>query len=145
MKGSRDQGFVLDFAGLGIGDSDVVDLEGAAEGAFVIGLGLFQVGKGTEFRPLSSYEVALREDDVIDGGGAETILLLFGVKSLLLQFASFTGGGDLGAVLRERDVAVAHIEESRVFQLLQLGFELALGEQGTGAVGLSRAVAQREV
>jgi hypothetical protein len=55
VKSSRDQSFALDFAGLGIGDGDVVDFEGAAEGAFVIGFGFFEVGQRAEFGTLGGY------------------------------------------------------------------------------------------
>src|SRR4029077_4444184 len=105
MKSSRDQSFAVDFAGLGIGDRDVVDLQGAAEGAFVIGFGFFQVGQGANFGTLSVDEVPLGENDVVEDGGAELIFLLFRVKGLLLKLARFAGGFDLGAVLRERDIS----------------------------------------
>src|SRR5467141_685399 len=70
---ARNQSIAVDFAGLGIGDSDVVDLQRAAESAFVIGFGFFQVGQGTNFGSLSVDKVPLGEDDVVQDGGAELI------------------------------------------------------------------------
>src|SRR6266478_8403435 len=75
----RNQTIAVDFAGLGIGDSDVVDLQRAAEGAFVIGFGFFEVGQGTNFGSLSVDEVPLGENDVVEDGGTELIFLLFRV------------------------------------------------------------------
>src|SRR5256885_8543043 len=43
-----------------------------------------------------------------------SILLLLRIKRLLLQFARLAGGIDLGAVLGERDVGIAHVEQRGV-------------------------------
>ena len=96
----------------------MIDLESAANGAFVVGFGFHEVGQRAKFRALCGDEVALRQDDVVNGRGAELIFLLFGVESLLLQFACFNRGGDLGAVLCERDVGVAYVKKRGVSELL---------------------------
>src|SRR5207302_5502693 len=92
---------------LGIGDGDAIDFERAPDGALVIGLGFGEVGESAKFRALRVDEVALRLNDEVNGGSAELIFFLFGVKSLLLEFARLAGGVDLSAVLREGDVGVA--------------------------------------
>ena len=124
------------------GDGDAVDFEGAAQGAFVIGFGFGEVGQGAQFGALSGDEVALGQDDVVNGGSAELIFLLLGVESLLLQFARLAGGVHLGAVLFQSDGGVADVQESGVFDLLGLRLHLTLDELRVDVVGLSRAVAQ---
>ena len=52
-------------------------------------------------------EIALRENDVINGGSAELVLFLLGLESLLLKFASFAGGFDLSTTLLYGDRGVA--------------------------------------
>src|SRR5258708_3483107 len=106
----------------------MIDFQGAAHGAFVIGLRFLQVGEGAEFRALSSDEVALGENDVVNSGGPEPVFLLLGVKGLRLKFACFAGGFDLSAILSESDICVANIEERGIFQLSKLGFQLTLCE-----------------
>src|SRR4029077_70036 len=91
---ARNQSIAVDFAGLGIGDSDVVDLQRAAESAFVIGFGFFQVGQGADLGSLSVDEIPLSKNDVIKDGGTELIFLLFRVKGLLLELPRFAGGFD---------------------------------------------------
>ena len=120
VKCAGDQRFVFDFAGFGIGDGDVVDLESAPQRAFVVGFGLLEIGERAEFGALRGDEVALGENDVVNGGGSEPVFFLLRVKGFLLEFARLAGGIHLGAVLRERDVGVAHVEKRGIFQLLQL-------------------------
>ena len=62
-----------------------------------------------------------------------------------MQFAGFGGGLHARAVLLESDVSVANIEQSRVFQLLDLHFDLSLDELRALVVRLQRTVAQRNV
>src|SRR5580704_11924421 len=65
MQRSRDEGFAFDFAALGIGDSDVVDVQGAAQSAFIVGFSLFEIGEGANLGRLCGDQVALCEDDVV--------------------------------------------------------------------------------
>ena len=75
----------------------------------------------------------------------ESVFFLFGFEGLLLQFAGFDGGVDARAILLQGDVSVADVEKRRVSQLLQLSFELALGERGARVIGLRGAVAQWQI
>ena len=126
------------------GDGDVVDFEGAAESAFIVGFGFGEIGEGAEFGALRGDQVALSENDVVDGGGAKFVLLIFRVEGLLLKFARFAGGLDLSAALLDSDGGVANIEESIVLGLLDFGFELALDELRVNVIGLRGAIAQRK-
>ena len=144
VKRSGDQRVAFDFAGFGVGDGDVIHVESAPERAFVVGFGFLEVGQRAEFRALRGDEVALGQNDVVNRGRAKTIFLLLGVEGFLLKLARFAGGIDLRAVLRERDVGVANVEKRGIFQLLQRGFLLALGEDGASAVSLSGTVPQGE-
>ncbi len=75
----------------------------------------------------------------------ESVFFLFGFEGLLLQFAGLDGGVHARAVLLQGDVGVADVEERGVSQLLQLRFELALGQRGASVIGLRGAVAQRQI
>ena len=44
MQCAGDEGFALDFAGLGISDRDAIDFERPPDGALVIGLGFDEIG-----------------------------------------------------------------------------------------------------
>ena len=144
MESAGDERFAFNFAGLAIGDSDVVYLKSAADRALVSGLCLFEVGKRADFIALREGEVTLCLDDGVYGGSAELILLLFSVKCLLLKLAGLHSGGDLSSALRECDVGVADIEERSVSQLPFRRLQLSLGQNGARVFRLGRAVAQRK-
>src|SRR5208282_6643472 len=144
VESAGDQGVALDEALLCAGDGDAVDFEGAAEGALVISFGFGEVGQGAEFGALSSDEIPLGENDVVNGGGAEFVFFALGVEGLLLEFASFAGGLHLGAALLDSDGGVAHVEEGVVLDLLGLRLHLAFDELRVDVVGLGGAVAQRK-
>src|SRR5216684_3440182 len=141
VQGAGNERFAFGFAGLGIGDGDLIDLERAPDSALVIGLGFGEVGQSAEFRALCVDEVALRLNDEVYGRCAQLILFLLSIERLLLQFARLAGGIDLGAVLGERDVGIADVEKRGVFQLLQLRLELTLRKNGALVIRLRRTVA----
>jgi len=87
----------------------------------------------------------LRLNDEVNGRCAELILFLLRIKRLLLQFAGLAGGIDLGAVLSERDVGIADVEQGAVFQQLQLCFELMLEKDRALIVRLRGAIADRNL
>src|SRR5689334_17127535 len=142
VQRAGNQRFALDFAGLGIRDGNVVDLQSSANGSLIAGLSFLQVGQGTNLVPLCGDEVALRLNDQVNCGGAKLILLLLGVEGLLLELASLARGGDLRAVLGQRDVGFAHVGKGGVSQLLHLRFELPLHKESAGMKSLGRTVAQ---
>src|SRR5208283_2297919 len=144
VESAGNQGVALDEALLCAGDGDAVDFEGAAEGALVIGLGFGEIGQGAEFSALSGDEIALGENNVINGGGAEFVFFALGVESLLLELASLAGGLHLSAALLDGDGGVANIEEGVVLDLLGLRFHLALDELRVDVVGLGGTVAERK-
>src|SRR5215471_16991924 len=115
--------------------SDAIDLEGAAKSALIVGFVFFKIRERAQFGALGRDEIALRQNDVVDCRSAKLVLLLFGLKRLLLQFAGFDGGFNLGASLRESDVRVPNVEQSGVSQLLELRLELMLNEQRPRVVG----------
>src|SRR5260370_26502673 len=137
--------FALDFASLGISDGDAMDFKGPPDGALVTGLGFDEIGQSAQFIELGKDEVTLRLNDEVYGRCAELILFLLGIKRLLLQFARLAGGFDLGAVLRERDVGIADVEQGEVLQLLQLCFEQTLREDRALIVRLCGTVAKRDL
>src|SRR5262249_9701289 len=53
MERAGNQRFAFDFAGLGVGDIDAVDLKGAADGALVAGFGFGQIRQGAQLAALS--------------------------------------------------------------------------------------------
>ncbi len=118
VQGAGNERLALGFAGLGVGDGDLIDFQRASDGALVIGLGFGEVGQSAEFRALCVDEVALCLNDELYGGCSELILFLLRIKRLLLQFAGLAGGLDLSAILRQRDVGVADVEQRGVLQLL---------------------------
>src|SRR2546429_164939 len=126
MQRTGDKGFALGFTSLGIGDGDTIDFEGTPDSALVIGLSFGEIGQGAQFRALGSDKVALRLNNEVYCRCPELILFLFRIKRLLLQLARLAGGVDLGAVLGERDVGVADVEQRGVLQLLQLRLEPTL-------------------
>src|SRR5580704_8625926 len=142
VKCSRDPRFAFDFACFGISDGDVIHLESASERAFVVGFGFLEISQCAQFGALCGDEVTLRENHVVNGGRSEPVFLLLGVEGLLLKLARFASGIHLSPVLCECDVCVAYVEKRGVFQLLQYGFLLALGEVGAGTVCLRGTVAQ---
>src|SRR5208337_1279120 len=92
----------------------------------------------------SGDEVALGENDVVNGGGAEFVFLALGVEGLLLKLASLAGSLHLSAALLDGDGGVANVEERIVLDLLGLRLKLAFDELRVNVVGLGRAVAQGE-
>src|SRR5207245_7109637 len=141
VQGAGDERLAFHFAGLGVGDSHSVDLQCAPYRALVVGSRFDQVGECTKLRALSGDKIALRQDDLVDRGRTELIFVLLGFKRLLLKFACLTSGFHTRAVLFQSDVGVAHVEQSRVFQLLHLCFELPLDEHGTLVIRLQGAIA----
>src|SRR5215471_8982855 len=135
MHCAGDKSLALDLAGEGLCDSDAIDLEGAAKSALIVGFVFFKIRERAQFGALGRDEIALRQNDVVDCRSAKLVLLLFGLKRLLLQFAGFDGGFNLGASLRESDVRVPNVEQSGVSQLLELRLELMLNEQRPRVVG----------
>src|SRR3989338_5087079 len=70
-------------AGLGVIERDAAALEGAAEGAVELHVGVGEIDAGAHFGALGGGQVALGLDDEEDGRGAELELLLLGVHRLL--------------------------------------------------------------
>src|SRR5260370_31283727 len=136
-----DERLALCFAGLGIGDGDTIDFERAPDGPLVVGLGFSEVGESAKFPALRVDEIALRLNDEVNGGSAELIPFLLGVKSLLLQFARLAGSIDLGAILRKGDVGVSDVEHGGVLHLLQLPFEPTFRKDAALMLRLRQAVA----
>src|SRR5437763_16905215 len=91
MERAGDERVALVFAMLGVRDGHTVDFQSAADGALVSGLRLEKIGEGAQLGGLRADEVALRENDLVNGGSAELIFLLFSVEGLLLQLARFLG------------------------------------------------------
>ena len=145
MKGPRNQRFVLNLSGERIGNRNVIHFKSAPKSALVIGFGFLQIGQSPDFRAFCGNKVALRQNDLIDRGGAESIFFLLGVERFLLQLTGLARRFDLSAVLRQRNVTVADIEKRGILELLHLRFDLALDQESPGVVGLRRAVAQRQV
>ena len=50
MESARDQRFAFDLAVLAVRDSDAVDLEGAADGALIVGLGFHEISQRAKSR-----------------------------------------------------------------------------------------------
>ena len=121
----------------------MIGLERAANGAFIVGPGFKQISKCTELRTLGGDEVSLRQNDLIDRGGAESVSLLLGLKRLPLQFACFGGSLHTRAILFKCDVGVANVEQGRVLQLLHFHLDLALDELRALVVGLQGTIANR--
>ena len=58
MKSPGNERLTINLTGLGIGDRDVIHLEGAPDGALVVGFGFDEVGQGAEFVALRNKQVA---------------------------------------------------------------------------------------
>ena len=99
MQRPRDQGSAFHLARLGVRDGDMIHLQGAPQGAFVAGFGFLKIGERAQLRALRGDEVALRENHVVNGGSTQPVFLLRGIEGLLLEFARFAGGLDLGAAM----------------------------------------------
>ena len=127
VQRARNQAVMLHLPVLRIRNRDAIHFERAADGALVVSFRLDEVRQRAEFVALSADQVALRQDDVVNGRCAELIFLLLGVERLLLQLARFAGGLHLRAILRQRNERIAHIEHRCVLQLLQLRFDRRYG------------------
>src|SRR5215467_12262395 len=142
MQRAGNQRIALYFAGLCIGNRDVIHLQGSPHGSLVTGLGFGEARESADFVALRSNEVALRLNDQVNGGGAKLILFLLGVEGLLLKLARFAGRSHLRAELGQRDVALADVQDGGIAQLLHLRFELPLHQQSANVKSLRRTVAQ---
>ncbi len=80
---------------------------------------------------------------MIDRGSSELVPFLLRLKSLPLQFTGLGGSLQTCTVLLKSDVAVAHIEQGSVLQLLHFHLDLPLNELRALVVGLQRPVANR--
>src|SRR5882724_817151 len=143
MQGSWDQSVFLGLAAARIGDRYVVGFQRTAESPFEVGFGLGEIGKRAKFGAARGDQVALRKNHLVNGGCAELILLLFGVKGLLLQFTSFAGGFHSGTVLNQSNVSILNVENGAVLELLDLRLHLPLGQSCTLVISLSDPVADR--
>src|SRR5216684_2352965 len=63
VQGAGNERLAIGFAGLGVGNSNLIDFQRTPDSALVIGLGFGEVGQGAEFRALGVDEVALRLND----------------------------------------------------------------------------------
>ncbi len=76
VESAGDEGVFFDDTFFCAGDGYVVDFEGAAQGAFIVGFGFGEIGKGAKLGALRGDQVALSENDVVHGGGAKLVLLI---------------------------------------------------------------------
>jgi hypothetical protein len=85
IERAGNQRVLLD-GGFGIAcDGHAVYFQRAAQRALVVGLGFGEIREGAQFIALSGDQVALRQNDVVNGRRAELIFFLLGVERLLLQ------------------------------------------------------------
>ena len=140
-----DQSSAFYFAGFAVRNRDVIHVQGAAQRAFIVGLGLLKVGERAQLRALRSDEVTLRENHVVNSGCSKAVFLLRRIERLLFQFTRFTGGLDLRASLGEGNICVADVQQRRIFQESYGGLLFPLDQDGAGAIGLRRAIAQGKV
>src|SRR5579862_6517139 len=141
-EGAGNVGFAEDvgLAAAILGDGYVIDFERAAEGLIVIDERFLEVGASAEFVALRGSEVARTENDVVRGGGAEGVFLLFGDEGLTSKLGGLDGGVDLGAVLLQGDLGVADADGDVIYFLLILDRILRLIDLGASVIGLSGTI-----